>query len=131
MALASCADTVSLVPGLPGVPVPDVMRVVKDTDRPANVIERGLSHCDRRIAAGEAACVRQRLVDENVTIAGLIAMIPGCQAGRTCDYSYTTVDRVGFVPATSSDYVVHWRAAFKFLKPVAKIGDVPITVVPM
>ena len=128
-ALAGCSDTVSLLPGVPGLPVPDAVRVVKDVDQPRNSVERVLSDCGRgRTPAGETGCLKEALTTGGLNVPDLIRVIPGCRAETVCRYQYTTVDRVGFVPVTETKFSVRWQVEFDLRKPVKSAGDVPVTV---
>jgi hypothetical protein len=73
--------------------------------------------------------VKQALAAGHIAVRDLIAMIPGCAKGRLCGYDYTTIDRVGYISATESNFVAHWRASFDFTKPVDRVEAVPLKVV--
>ena len=119
------------IPGLSDVriPVPHILRPEERIDRPSNVIERALSECPKRVEAAEADCVKKALIATGGTISDVVMTIGGCQRGRMCHYEYTTIDRVGYVQVTASNFVVRWRVDFDFTRPAPKIDLVPITVV--
>ena len=108
--------------------MPDALRPEKPLDQPANIIERGLSACPKRTEAGETDCVKQALATAGTTVRDLMALMPGCRQGLVCRYDYTTIDNVGYIPATATKFVAHWRVEFDFRKPVARC-TLPVTVV--
>ncbi|MCW6508322.1 hypothetical protein [Lichenifustis flavocetrariae] len=114
---------------LPKIPIPHALRIEETVDKPANLIERALSECDKRIETGEAACVKSALITQKVMLPNLIAMLHGCHQGEVCHYAYTTDDQVGLFHATSSHFIVHWRVDFDLTHPVGALEAVPVTVV--
>ena len=131
-ALSSCAS--GALPFLadvhiPAVPVPQSLAIVVTQDQGGNPIELALSACGSRTESGETACLKTALVGAGTSIPALIGLIPGCQAGATCHYTYTTKDRVGFLQSIGSEFVVRWRADVDLTHAPKTIGDVPITVV--
>jgi hypothetical protein len=127
--LGGCSDVMPMLDALPRPPIPDALRLEKSLDRPANLIERGLSDCPKRIEAGEATCVKQALATAGISVPDLMALLPGCRQGLVCRYDYTTVDSVGFIPATATKFVAHWRVEFDFRKPEVSLAALPVTVV--
>lgn len=127
--LAGCSDALPIVSNLPKLPVPDLLKPEKTVDQPGTPIELALSGCPKRTEKGETDCLKAALAAEHVTPRGLIGMMPGCSRGKLCTVDYTTVDRVGYVPATQSAFTVHWRATADFTKPATRIDDVPLKVV--
>jgi hypothetical protein len=113
--------------GLPSLYVPHVLRMVDNQDHPGNLIERSLSQCSKRVAAGEAACVKDGLLASGTDVASLAKMVPGCRRGIVCHYEYVTDDKVGLVPATESHFTVHWRVDFDLKQAKDKLDSVPIS----
>ncbi len=93
-----------------------------------NPIDRALAACPEKLAKPEIDCVRRGLIDARLSTAELIALVPGCRAGRTCFYDFTTRDRLGFIQATSAVFVVNWRVTFDLRQPVVSLANLPITV---
>lgn len=117
-----------LIESLPKPPVPEILRPEKTIDQPSNLIEQALSACPKRIEVGETDCLKQAVVAKGIGVPALMAMVPGCGRGKVCRYDYTTVDRVGYLSATKTNYVVHWQAQFDFSQPRGRVEDVPIRV---
>lgn len=114
--------------GIPPIWLPHAVRMVDTVDRPANLIERSLSECDKRIAAGEAACIKRSLAEAKLSISDLIAMLPRCSAGQVCHYQYATDDRVGLIPALATHFQMRWQVDLDFTKPAGKSDDIPVSV---
>lgn len=133
LALAGCSGASSLPIvsdiHMPEIPVPEALRIEETADTPGNLIERALSGCDKRVEAGETACLKTAVKDAHLTVSALVALVPGCRLGRICHYGYTTEDRVGLYSGTATHYVVHWRADFDLTHAPASVDAVPITVV--
>ena len=101
---------------------------VVPADKPANPIERALAYCKEKTEAEETRCVKAGLSGSNVSMTGLVAMIPKCQRGRVCDYKYTTKDRLGYLAADAADFTVHWQVEIDFRSAHASVADLPVTV---
>ena len=93
-----------------------------------NPIDRALAACPEKLPKPETDCVRRGLIDAGVSTAELIALVPGCRAGRTCSYDFTTRDRLGFIEATAAVFVVNWRVTFDLRQPVVTMANLPLTV---
>lgn len=131
LSLSACStlETLPVLSDLPKVPVPEALRIEETVDTPRTLIERALSGCDKRTAAGEAACVRTALSAAHVTVPALMAMLPDCRSGRVCHVTYTTDDMIGLIRAAASRFEVHWRVDVDFSRPATRLEAVPITVV--
>lgn len=95
----------------------------------ANLLDRALAECPDKTAKAETACLRERLAAAATTSRALAAMIPNCRAGTVCRYDATTKNRRGFIAATATDFVRHWRVEVDLRRPAAGIAQIPVTVV--
>lgn len=120
--LSACGDS-----GV-GVLADSIPRYVVPADKPANPIERALAYCKEKTEAEETKCVKAGLSGSNVSLSGLVAMIPKCQRGRVCDYKYTTRDRLGYLAANAADFTVHWQVEIDLRSTHASVADLPVTV---
>ncbi len=93
-----------------------------------NLLDRGLADCSEKTARAETRCLRDRVADSGLSTKALIALVPGCRAGRLCRYDQTTRDRLGLVEANATDYVKHWRVTLDLRKPAPDAAQVPIEV---
>ena len=93
-----------------------------------NPIDRALAACPEKLPKPETDCVRRGLIEARVSTAELMALVPGCRAGRLCTYDFTTRDRLGFIQATAAVFVVNWRVTFDLRQPVVTLSNLPITV---
>lgn len=93
-----------------------------------NLLDRGLADCSEKTAKAETQCLRDRVAASGLSTKALIALVPGCRAGRLCRYDQTTRDRLGLVEANATDYVKHWRVTLDLRRPAADIAQVPIEV---
>ena len=94
----------------------------------ATVLDRALAECPDKTAKAETACVRDGLAAAATTPRALAALVPKCRAGTVCRYDATTRNRRGFISATATDYVRHWRVEVDLRRPAATVVQVPITV---
>jgi hypothetical protein len=93
----------------------------------ATVVDRALAECPDKTARAETACLRERLGGAS-TPKALAALVPGCHIGNLCRYEATTRNRRGFVSATATDFVRHWRVEVDLRRPAASVAAVPVTV---
>lgn len=100
----------------------------KPLSRTSNLLDRSLADCPTRNETEEAKCVRKGLIDAGISVTDLVAMIPNCQSGQMCRYSYTTHDRLGFLQSYASELTIHWQVTFDLRHASALAADVPIAV---
>ena len=93
-----------------------------------NLLDRGLADCSEKTARAETRCLRDRVAASGLSTKALIALVPGCRAGRLCRYDHTTRDRLGLVEANATDYVKHWRVTLDLRRPAADAARVPVDV---
>ena len=94
----------------------------------ANLLDRALAECPDKTAKAETACVRDSLAAAAATPRALAALLPDCRAGTVCRYDATTRNRRGFVSATATDFVRHWRVEVDLRRAAAAVAQVPVTV---
>ena len=98
-------------------------------DSRSNLLDRALADCSEKTVKAETACVRGGVDAARPAVKELMALVPGCRAGRICHYDHTTRDRLGFVRASATDYVKRWRVDLDFTRPAAEAAQVPVTVI--
>ena len=110
---------------LPGETLPPLTR---PENRPRTVIDRALSECHDKTAKAETECVKAVLGAGQITLPGLIGLMPNCRPGHPCTYDYTTEDRIGFFAVYATHVVYHWRVTFDLTRQPKTPGDIPVKV---
>ena len=95
----------------------------------ATILDRALAECPDKTVGAETACLRERLSAAATTPRTLAALVPHCRVGTLCRYDATTRNRRGFVAATATDFVRHWRVEIDLRRPAASVATVPVRVV--
>ena len=127
--LAGCAGTEGLDKTASDVLVEEKLQIYKhQVSLTKNPIDQALAACPEKLPKTETDCVRRGLTEARVSMAELVALVPGCRAGRLCTYDFTTRDWLGFIEATAAVFVVNWRVTFDLRQPVVTLANLPITV---
>ena len=92
-----------------------------------NVIESSMAGCEKTESA-EAGCLNGGIAASGMSVAALVALIPGCRADSVCRYEYETKDMLGFVSVNSEVLRIRWRAEFDFEHSKQNGGAPSITV---
>lgn len=95
----------------------------------ANVVDKALAECSDKTAKGETACLRDALAAAAATPRSIPALVPHCRAGTLCRYDAATRNRRGFISATATDFVRHWRVEIDLRRPAGTVAQVPVSVV--